>query len=229
MNKYAVIVAGGSGTRMKSHLPKQFLELDGEPILMHTLKAFYAFDDQMKIILCLPALEIQLWEDLCQKHEFSIPHQIVQGGETRYHSVRNGLEAIEGSEDYSFVAIHDGVRPLISNWLLEESFEQAGKYGCAIPAVPIKDSLRQVDPHGKNHMVDRSIFRAVQTPQTFSILEIKSAFEMGYDKSFTDDASVFEAYGKEIHLFEGDYHNIKITTPEDLILAKAFLKNKGER
>lgn len=219
MQKYAIIVAGGSGTRMKSELPKQFIKLAGKPILMHTLEAFH-FDD-IQIILVLPESQIPYWKELVDEHQFKIPHNIIAGGEQRFHSVKNGLSSIKA--DDGLVAIHDGVRPLIKRQIISESFEQAKRAGNAIASIQLKDSIRSITPHA-NQQEDRTNFRLIQTPQTFKIQLIKRAFEQEYTPSFTDDASVLEQAGHSINLIEGDYKNIKITTPEDLLVAETLLK-----
>lgn len=219
MQKYAIIVAGGSGTRMKSELPKQFIKLAGKPILMYTLEAFH-FDD-IQIILVLPESQIPYWKELVDEHQFKIPHNIIAGGEQRFHSVKNGLSSIKA--DDGLVAIHDGVRPLIKRQIISESFEQAKRAGNAIASIQLKDSIRSITPHA-NQQEDRTNFRLIQTPQTFKIQLIKRAFEQEYTPSFTDDASVLEQAGHSINLIEGDYKNIKITTPEDLLVAETLLK-----
>lgn len=219
MQKYAIVVAGGSGTRMKSELPKQFIKLAGKPILMHTLEAFH-FDD-IQIILVLPESQIPYWKELVDEHQFKIPHNIIAGGEQRFHSVKNGLSSIKA--DDGLVAIHDGVRPLIKRQIISESFEQAKRAGNAIVSIQLKDSIRSITPHS-NQQEDRTNFRLIQTPQTFKIQLIKRAFEQEYTPSFTDDASVLEQAGHSINLIEGDYKNIKITTPEDLLVAETLLK-----
>ncbi len=219
MQKHAVIVAGGSGTRMQSSLPKQFIEVLGQPILMHTLEAF-AFDN-IQLILVLPASQIGFWHELCQKHAFNIPHKVVEGGSARFHSVNNGLNAIDGE---GLVAIHDGVRPLIARDIIQMAFSVAEEKGNAIVSVPLKDSIREYTAQ-HNKMVDRMNYRLVQTPQTFRLSLIKKAFKTEFNDGFTDDASVLEAMGEEIHLIDGDYRNIKITTPEDLKVAEAFLRD----
>lgn len=219
MQKYAIIVAGGSGTRMKSDLPKQFLELLGKPILMHTIEAFH-FDD-IKIILALPKTQIEFWKELVIQHQFSVPHEIVEGGEARFHSVKNGLESIKSST--GLVAIHDGVRPLIKQAIISESYIAADRHGSAIVSIGLKDSIRSVSD-SENRQEDRSKFRLIQTPQTFQLQLIKSAFEQPFNPIFTDDASVLEMAGHKINLIDGDYQNIKITTPEDLTVAQSLLK-----
>jgi len=219
MQKYAVVVAGGSGTRMQSSLPKQFIEVLGQPILMHTLKAF-AFDD-IEIILVLPDSQIEFWKELCSKYQFKVPHKVVKGGDTRFHSVGNGLNAIP---ENGLVAIHDGVRPLISRDIIKKSYSVAKETGNAIVSVALKDSIRECTT-AQNKMVDRNNYRLIQTPQTFQVKLIKEAFNTEYKSGFTDDASVLEAMGKTINLIDGDYRNIKITTPEDLKVAEAFLQD----
>ena len=219
MQKYAVIVAGGSGTRMQSLLPKQFIEVLGQPILMHTLEAF-AFDG-IEIILVLPVSQIDFWNDLCKKYAFEIPHKVVEGGSARFHSVNNGLNSIEGD---GLVAIHDGVRPLIARDIIQMAYSVAAEKGNAIVSVPLKDSIREYTT-SQNKMVDRNNYRLNSDPQTFQVSLIKEAFKTEFIESFTDDASVLEALGKTIHLVDGDYRNIKITTPEDLKVAQAFLRD----
>lgn len=219
MQKYAIIVAGGSGTRMKSELPKQFIKLAGKPILMHTLEAFHF--DNIQIILVLPKSQIPYWKELVDEHQFKIPHNIIAGGEQRFHSVKNGLSSIKA--DDGLVAIHDGVRPLIKRQIISESFEQAKRAGNAIASIQLKDSIRSITPQS-NQQEDRTNFRLIQTPQTFKVQLIKRAFEQEHTPSFTDDASVLEQAGHSINLIEGDYKNIKITTPEDLLVAETLLK-----
>jgi len=217
MQKHALIVAGGSGTRMKSDLPKQFISLNGMPILMHTLKAF-SFNDA-SITLVLPEAQISFWKELCQKHAFFLAHQIVAGGLSRFESVKNGLSQLP---DIGLVAIHDGVRPIISEEIIEASYTEASLKGNAIVSVPLKDSIREVSAQG-NRAVERDNYRLIQTPQTFQLPLIKKAFDTPYSDAFTDDASVLEHAGEEINLIEGDYRNIKVTTPEDLLIAESFL------
>jgi len=222
MNKYALVVAGGRGSRMGAEIPKQFLLLKGLPVLMHTLKAFRSIDD-IHLILVLPEDQIMYWNQLCTKYDFSLPHQIVAGGETRFQSVKNGLQSISDSE--ALVAIHDGVRPLVSIDIIKESYKLAQQMGNALTIIPLKDSIRMQTDKG-SVSVNRSDYFLVQTPQTFRLSEIKTAYENAPElNTFTDDASVIEAIGAEIHLVQGDYKNIKITTPEDLLFAEALLKN----
>ena len=222
MQKYVVIVAGGSGTRMKREIPKQFIPVAGKPILMHTLEAFQKADESIQIILVLPESQVLGWKSLCAQYNFELPHQITHGGDSRFQSVKNGLAQIK---DFTgLVAIHDGVRPLISTHIISESYRVAESKGNAIVAVPLKDSIRWAKG-SENKVQDRSEYQLVQTPQTFQVALIKTAFDTDYDTAFTDDATVLEATGEKINLIEGDYRNIKITTPEDLIVAEAFLAN----
>lgn len=221
MKKFALIVAGGSGTRMNLALPKQFIELCGKPILMHTIEAFYRFDKSIKIILALPEKQFDYWNKLSQKHKFTIPHQIVAGGESRFHTVKNGLSAIS---DEGLVAIHDGVRPLVSSGTIERCFNTAAQFGNAIPCFPVYETVRQIK-NDTNTTIDRSSLRLVQTPQVFNCTLIKKAFGQQYDCNFTDDASVLEAVGEKIHLVEGNRENIKVTDLLDLHMVEALLKD----
>ncbi len=225
MNKkeYALIVAGGKGTRIKTKLPKQFLELKGKPILLHTIEAFYRYSQKIEIIVVLPEDDFELWEAICKKFHFNKPLILQKGGETRFQSVRNGLNKIEGP---GLVAIHDGVRPLVSEDIIGASFRLAAVHQSAVAAVRLKESIRITD-QDNTKAVDRSRFRLIQTPQTFDVALIKQAYEMKEDTSLTDDASVAEKSGHVISLFEGSYENIKITTPEDLIVAEALLNSKS--
>lgn len=207
---------------MKTDTPKQFLELNGLPILMHTIKAFYSYDQNMKIILVLPEGDLLYWEKLCLANAFNIPVTIVKGGATRFESVRNGLDRIEGNQ--GVVAVHDGVRPLISQRLIHEAFSTAVDKGNAVAAIALKDSVRKVT-QGGSEAVDRATYRLVQTPQVFSLSIIKKAYAVAQHASFTDDASVVEASGHPIQLIEGDGTNLKITTPEDLLVAEYLLKS----
>ena len=220
MKQYAVIVAGGSGSRMNSEIPKQYLPINGLPVLMHTVKAFYNYSNALNIIVVLPPNDLKLWEKLCKTYRFTIPIQVASGGTTRFQSVRNGLDKV-GSN--GVVAIHDGVRPIVNKELIAASFEIAALHGSAIAAVRLKESIRVTDKD-QTKMADRSKYRIIQTPQTFQVKIIKEAYQIPEDPQFTDDASVLEKSGHKISLFEGSYKNIKITTPEDLTIAEAFLK-----
>ena len=220
--EYAIIVAGGKGTRIKSAVPKQFMPLLGEPILMHTIRAFYNYSAEIKLILVLPEDDFGLWNDLCVKHSFDIPLTTVQGGETRFQSVRNGLLLVP---EESLVAIHDGVRPLVSSDIIGASFRLASVHGTAVTAVRLKDSIRMTD-QDTTKAADRSKYRLIQTPQTFKSSLIKSAYKTKEESSMTDDASVAEHAGHLISLFEGSYENIKVTTPEDLVVAEALMASQ---
>ena len=218
--EYALVVAGGKGTRINSKTPKQFLELNGLPVLMHTLLAFYRYSEDITVILVLPEDDLQTWQSLCARHKFIRPVILQKGGETRFQSVKNGLEKIEND---GLVAIHDGVRPLVSENIIATSFRMASVHQSAIAAMPLKESIRMMDQDHTKAVV-RSKYRLIQTPQTFSVSLIKKAYEMQEDLSLTDDASVAENSGHVVSLFEGSYENIKITTTEDLIIADALLK-----
>jgi len=222
MNRYAVIVAGGSGSRMGTDTPKQFLPIGNAPILMHTIKRFFTSTEHVNIILVLPTEQMDRWHQLCEKYSFSIPHLIIAGGNNRFQSVKNGLNSIIG-ETEGLVAIHDGVRPFISKRIIEESYNVAENKGNAVAAVEMKDSIRLVE-NGINKSVNRAHYKIIQTPQTFQIQQIKEAFNKATNMNFTDDASVAEAAGFSIELIEGAYENIKITTPEDLAMAETILK-----
>ncbi|GAA4465839.1 2-C-methyl-D-erythritol 4-phosphate cytidylyltransferase [Nibrella saemangeumensis] len=216
--KFVIIVAGGSGSRMKSDVPKQFLPIGDKPILQHTLERFLAYQEEshasLHIILVLPARDIDTWTALCEKHDFYPPIQTVTGGTTRFQSVRNGLQAIKTAE--GLVAVHDGVRPFITTDLIERGFAIAAETGTAVAAVAAKDSVREVLPDGSSRALDRNRLRLIQTPQTFRLDWMHHAFAQPEQPHYTDCASVLEASGYPITLIEGSYENIKITTPEDL-------------
>lgn len=224
-NFFAIIVAGGSGSRMKSDVPKQFLILNGKPILQHTIERFLAVKiprsiasqtdlAAIQIILVLPARDLQTWQILCDQYNFHPPIQTVSGGNTRFQSVWNGLQAI--TADTGLVAVHDGVRPFISSEIIQNSFSTAARTGSAVACVPVKDSVRIVEASGVSRAVDRNLYRLVQTPQTFSLINFRQAFQAEEQSFFTDCASVMEYAGFPITLIEGSYENLKITTPEDL-------------
>lgn len=220
-HNFAIIVAGGTGARMLSSVPKQFLLLNGKPVLMHTVEAFYKSRSKPKIILVLHAGFHQYWEQLCAEHNFRIPVILVKGGETRFHSVKAGLELVN-DELNAVIAIHDAVRPLISPQIIDESFRHAFEYGNAIVAVKSRDSVRQV---WNDHSIalKREDIYLVQTPQTFQSELLKKAYQVAYDDNFTDDASVVERSGEIINLINGSYQNFKITFPEDIAIAEAIL------
>lgn len=212
----AIIVAGGTGQRMQSATPKQYLSISGKPIVVHTAEAFMQYSKQLRCVLVLPGPPDAYWETI-KEH---LPQaMLVEGGSTRFHSVKNGLAGI-GRDD--IVAVHDGVRPLVSRSTIQSSFESARKYGSGVAAVPAKDSLRKGSMDNNTAIARATIFQ-VQTPQTFSGELLLKAFEQPYQENFTDDASVVESSGHRIHLVDGDYGNIKITTQEDLAIAEALL------
>lgn len=220
-NIYAVIVAGGQGTRMGTAMPKQFLELEGKPVLQHTLQAFIDALPGVHLVLVLPPHQISYAQMILQAFPERIDLTIVAGGATRFHSVQNGLKGIP--ED-GIILVHDGVRPLASTALIQRCYHQATEKGSAIPAIPVADSMRLADEDGSSSPVDRSRLRIIQTPQTFKASVLLPAFEQPYQDGFTDEATVVEAYGDEIFLTEGERSNIKITTPEDLVIAAALLQ-----
>jgi 2-C-methyl-D-erythritol 4-phosphate cytidylyltransferase len=221
LSKYAIIVAGGSGNRMLSAVPKQFLLLGGIPVLMHTIRAFQQSKFTPQIVLVLPRDFHNYWEDLCGKYNFHIPHQLVNGGETRFHSVKNGFDAIKDTD--AIIAIHDAVRPLTDTHIIDQSYSYAAEHGNAVTAVKSRDSVRQLKDSRSTSLVRDEIY-LVQTPQTFQSAQIKKAYQQPYNAKFTDDASVVEETGVEINLIEGNYRNIKITFPEDIAIAEVLLK-----
>jgi 2-C-methyl-D-erythritol 4-phosphate cytidylyltransferase len=224
MNKYVIIVAGGSGTRMGTSIPKQYLSVGDKTILMHTMNKFHQTVTDAQIILVIPPQDFTLWQNLCEAHDFHVPHQVVGGGKSRFQSVKNGLDSISSID--GVVAIHDGVRPFVSENVIVESFEVAKLKGSAIAVVGLKDSIRKIEDNGVSAFENRSKFRLVQTPQTFDLRRIKAAFEVEENDSFTDDATVYEFQGGHVTLIEGNYENIKITTPEDLKYAEFLLSNQ---
>jgi 2-C-methyl-D-erythritol 4-phosphate cytidylyltransferase len=216
MQKIALIVAGGIGERMNSAIPKQFLLLKGAPILMHTLKQFSHFE---KIVLVLPSTQFDYWHSLCDTYNFTLKHTLVGGGETRFHSVKNGLKNVNTD---SIVAIHDGVRPLVSTSLINRLISQTKDEIGVIPIIPVKNSIRKVDGENSTH-IDRSNLYKVQTPQCFLSSDIKDAYTQEFSEYFTDDASVFESSGGKINTILGEERNLKITTEEDLKIAKVVV------
>lgn len=228
MKKIAIIVAGGTGHRMKSTIPKQFLLLQGKPVLFHTLLQFIKADLGIELYVVLPKNQMDFWAMLCLKFPEIIdktPHKLVEGGETRFHSSQNGIAAITETED-CLVAIHDGVRPLIKPALISSAFKDAELHGNAVLAVPTKDSIRRWDStQERNIPVKREEIHIIQTPQIFKLKSLKKAFNQVYSSEFTDDANVIESTGELIYLVDGDYANFKITTPEDLTLAECLFQS----
>lgn len=226
MEKVAILVAGGRGTRMGSSISKQYIPIGGKPVLMHTLEVFHRADPQIQLILVLPQDDFEFWKDLCLQYDFALSHQVVAGGATRFQSVKNGLDAISTSS--GLVAIHDAVRPFVSEEVIKESFYKAQESGSAIAVVPLKDSLREVSTHdGWSQFRERHKYRLVQTPQTFQLDKIKKAFETPERGEFTDDATVYEFQGWQVTLIDGNMENIKLTTPEDLAYAEFLLSRKN--
>jgi 2-C-methyl-D-erythritol 4-phosphate cytidylyltransferase len=223
MKKFALIVAGGSGSRMGSRQLKQFMVISGKPVLFHTMEAFILFDPEIEIVLVLPENQKKTWGDLCRKHAFRYPHTITTGGFLRFLSVKNGLKSIPGDEGIVF--IHDGVRPLVSQGTLQRCFDTAVQYGNGIPAITVNESVRVKDSGG-SYPVDRSKLALIQTPQTFRLSEIKAAYQEEYCPEFTDDATVYEKTGKPIRLVEGNRENVKITWPEDIVYAETIFEKK---
>ncbi len=221
MKKYVIIVAGGFRTRMNSQTPKQFLPIAKKPLLFHSINTFYNFRNDLSIILVLPTSQIEKWKSLCYEYNYNVPHIIVEGGNTRFNSVKNGLKLIH---EPALIAIHDGVRPLVSHKTISNSFNCAEKNGTAIPVVNINDSLRELYDN-KSKSVNRNNYRIVQTPQCFKSEILLNAYQQDYDELFTDDASVVEKMGEKIFLVEGNVENIKITTPFDLLFAEYLINN----
>jgi 2-C-methyl-D-erythritol 4-phosphate cytidylyltransferase len=220
--KYAIIVAGGQGIRMKNPMPKQFLILNGKPIICHTINAFLQAFPLIEIIVTLPKAHLEKQNLIC--NQIDMPHKIkfIEGGTTRFESVKNGLSILPKTKD-AIVFIHDAVRPLIQKDLLMRCEKMASEQGNAVPVIDIKDSLRQIEGN-TNKYANRNDFKIIQTPQTFQLSLIQQAFDVDYNESFTDDASVFEQAGFSIHLVAGSAENIKITEPSDLLFAEAFLR-----
>lgn len=224
MKFFAVIVAGGSGTRMNSEIPKQFLLLNGKPVIMHTISAFSALLEKPEIIVVLNQNQFSYWKSLCELHQFDIKHQLVAGGETRFHSVKNALAQIN---EAAVVAIHDAVRPLIAGEIISNAYQQALKTGNAVVAVPSKDSVRWQKANGETQNLSRNEVFLVQTPQTFHLDILKKAYQQSYSDDFTDDSSVVERSGEKINLIEGNSKNFKITFPSDLLIAEMLLNTKS--
>ena len=220
MKKYVLILAGGVGQRMNMDIPKQFIPINGRPVLMHTIARFYEYDKTMDIIVIIPRAHVSLWKDLCVEFSFKIKHQIVNGGKERFYSVKNGLKVVD---ENSLVLIHDGVRPLVSFDAINRVVETSEEKGNAIPYIEMNQSVRKIDARG-NRAIDRSQLKLIQTPQGFHSNIIKEAYAKRYRKSFTDDASVLEALKYEINLVRGNHKNIKITSSTDLHLVDCLMR-----
>ncbi len=224
MERFAILVAGGQGLRMGGDVPKQFLPLGGRPVLMHTIDRFREVFPDMHIIVVLPQGQHDYWHDLCRRHHLEGGFLTAPGGDTRFHSVLNGLNAIPADVSEGLVGVHDGVRPFVSRDTLRRCYEEAARSGTAVPVVPVVETLRHVSPDGESMTVPRSDYRLVQTPQVFSLSLLRRAYRQPYAPQFTDDASVVEALGERITLVEGNRENIKLTTPADLLLAKGIME-----
>ncbi|MDR2233664.1 MAG: 2-C-methyl-D-erythritol 4-phosphate cytidylyltransferase [Tannerella sp.] len=219
MKRGVIIVAGGKGLRMGNELPKQFIPLNGKPILMYTLEAFHRWDAAARLILALPAEHQPYWEMLCRELNCNVPHRMVTGGETRFHSVQNGLSEVA---DCELIGVHDGVRPMVALRVIDACFRTAEEKGTAMAVVPCNESLREKVGE-QNRAADRRNFFVVQTPQVFYRDWLLEAYRQPYQPFFFDDATVVEHSGKTIHLVEGNLENIKITTPLDLIVAEKLI------
>lgn len=225
VKKYAIIVAGGSGSRMGSNVPKQFLSVNGLPVLMHTLLAFHNSSSKPQLILALPAAFHSYWQQLCQTHNFNIEHTLVTGGQTRFHSVKAAFGTI--TDTNSIIAVHDAVRPLISPLLIDSAYNLAAQKGNAIVAVKSRDSVRLLrNDASTSTSLNRDEVYLVQTPQTFQYGQLAKAYLQDYQDAFTDDASVVEAAGFSINLIEGDLQNFKLTFPEDIAIAELIFRNR---
>ena len=219
---YIIIVAGGKGLRMGSDIPKQFLPIGGKPVLMRTLERFRAYSSALHIILVLPEAQQDYWRQLCEEYHFDVEHQIANGGQTRFHSVQNGLALVPDDAE-GVVGVHDGVRPFPSIEVIRNCYETARTAKAVIPVIPVVETVRHLLSNKKSVTVPRDEYRLVQTPQTFDIQLLKAANKQPYNDGFTDDASVVESYGHAITLVEGNLENIKITTPYDLKIAEVLI------
>ena len=229
---YVIIVAGGKGLRMGSDIPKQFLPIGGKPVLMRTLERFRDYSEDLQIILVLPEAQQAYWQELCKEYNFQVDYQIANGGQTRFHSVQNGLNLIPDDAE-GVVGVHDGVRPFPSIEVIRSCYETARMAKAVIPVIPIVETVRQIFPekpdipdNPTSTTVPRDQYRLVQTPQTFDIQLLKAANRQPYNDGFTDDASVVESYGHQITLVEGNRENIKITTPYDITVAEAIINSQ---
>ena len=224
---YIIIVAGGKGLRMGSDIPKQFLPIGGKPVLMRTLERFRAYSSALQIILVLPEAQQDYWRKLCEEYQFDVEYQFANGGQTRFHSVQNGLALVPDDAE-GVVGVHDGVRPFPSIEVIRNCYETARTAKAVIPVIPVVETVRQLFSNGQQDLrtsktVPRDEYRLVQTPQTFDIQLLKAANRQPYNDGFTDDASVVESYGHAITLVEGNRENIKITTPYDLKIAEVLI------
>ena len=219
---YIIIVAGGKGLRMGSDIPKQFLPIGGKPVLMRTLERFRAYSSELQIVLVLPEAQQDYWHELCEQYHFDVEYALANGGQTRFHSVQNGLALIPDDAE-GVVGVHDGVRPFPSIEVIRNCYETAREKKAVIPVIPVVETVRQIFSNNSSRTVPRDEYRLVQTPQTFDIQLLKAANRQPYNDGFTDDASVVESYGHAITLVEGNRENIKITTPYDMKIAEVLL------
>ncbi|MEQ8518356.1 MAG: 2-C-methyl-D-erythritol 4-phosphate cytidylyltransferase [Cytophagales bacterium] len=218
---YAIITAGGTGQRMGTGSPKQFIKIGSKPIIVHTIEKFIAFNSSINLILTLPEEYFNSWQEIKNEYLPNLQIALVKGGITRFDSIKNALAIIE--DQNGIVAIHDAVRPFLSLKIIDDCYESAKNTGSGVAAISLKDSIRETDKN-KSYARDRNNYKLMQTPQTFDIKKIVKAYAQAEDKSFTDDAGVWENAGFEVNLVEGGRLNIKITYPEDLLLAEAILK-----
>ena len=222
---YVIIVAGGKGLRMGSDIPKQFLPIGGKPVLMRTIERFREYAANLQIILVLPEAQQDYWQELCNKYDFQVAYQLANGGQTRFHSVQNGLALVPDDAE-GVVGVHDGVRPFPSIEVIRNCYETARQTGAVIPVIPVVETVRHLEGEG-SVTVPRGDYRLVQTPQTFDIQLLKAANRQPYNDGFTDDASVVESYGHDITLVDGNRENIKITTPYDMVVAEALITHNS--
>lgn len=224
MKKSIIVVAGGKGLRMGGEVPKQFQVIGNKPVLMVTLERLHAIDPAMQLVLVLPAEQFDLWKDMCRQYEFAVPLLLTQGGATRFHSVQNGLAQVDDIDE-ALVGVHDGVRPFVSQRVIDDCFREAWIHGAAIPMIDLQDSLRHiVGADGVTEVVPRDRYRLVQTPQVFKLSVLRKAYEQRFVETFTDDASVVEASGKDVVAVEGNRENIKLTTPFDMLVARTLME-----
>ena len=221
MKKYIIIVAGGKGLRMGGDIPKQFLPVKGKPVLMRTLEAFHAYDTQMELILVLPVDHQPYWKSLCEEYHFTLPHRIANGGNTRFHSVKNGLELVDDLD--GVVGVHDGVRPFVAHSVIAACYDEAAMGKAVVPVIDVVETVRHLIGEHESETVPRGDYKLVQTPQVFPVSLLKRAYGQDYIPHFTDDASVVEALGCQVSLVPGNRENIKLTTPFDLKVAEALI------
>jgi 2-C-methyl-D-erythritol 4-phosphate cytidylyltransferase len=220
-----IIVAGGKGLRMGGDIPKQFLPIGGKPILMHTIDRFLQYDASMEVVLVLPESQQEYWHSLCEQYQFSQPYTLANGGEARFHSVKNGLAKV--SPDATLIGVHDGVRPFVSLDTIRAAYEEAGRSEAVVPVIDVVETVRHIRGEKESETVPRSDYKLVQTPQVFSASLLRKAYHQPYTEFFTDDASVVERFGHPVTLVSGNRENIKITTPFDLTIANALVKTSA--